>query len=286
MYIKRIILKIIIINFIGFHLFDVKKLNAIIPFYNLPSQKTLKKNSLEIGKTAYQLLYIGQIEESLKLAKLAISLNEKDENLWALLTEAQIANNLLDEALRSIKEGKKINGQIAELYFSESSIFLKQNKISNAKNSLIIGLKLKPKNFTAIFQLGNIFLMEKNYSKALENFDKALKINSTFWQAINNKGLIFFELDKKSLAIEKFKKAISIENNAESTLALAVALQNQNRQESIILAKQALMKNPNYVTYEYREEQLWGIKLQNETENLFKLKELKDDIALAKLYIK
>ena len=222
----------------------------------------------------------------MKLAKLAISLNEKDENLWALLTEAQIANNLLDEALRSIKEGKKINGQIAELYFSESSIFLKQNKISNAKNSLIIGLKLKPKNFTAIFQLGNIFLMEKNYSKALENFDKALKINSTFWQAINNKGLIFFELDKKSLAIEKFKKAISIEKNAESTLALAVALQNQNRQESIILAKQALMKNPNYVTYEYREEQLWGIKLQNETENLFKLKELKDDIALAKLYIK
>ena len=127
--------------------------------------------------------------------------------------------------------------------------------------------------------------MEKNYEKALKEFDKAIKIKKDFWQAINNKGLAYYELDKISLSIISFKKAISLEENAEPLLALASCLQNQDINNAIFLAKKALTKEPNYVEYNYRNEQLWGEKLQNSTKKLFENKELKKEILFAKTKI-
>ncbi len=280
---KKIIKNLIIIQafILNFMFFESTK--AFIPIYNLPDEEILKKNSFVIAKNAYQLLYFGQIKEGLNLAKLAISLNKDDSKLWSLLAEAQIANKLYEDALNSIKEGKLIDPKMSELYFSESSIFIKQNKIKDAQNSLKQGLKFKPDNIDGIFQLGNLYLMEKNFKKSLNSFDDAININPNFWQAFNNKGLIFFELNNIPLAIENFKKAIKIEENAEPLLALAVSIQSENLNESIILAKKALSKNPNYVDYKYREEQLWGQKIQKRTIKLFSSKELKQDIAIAKL---
>ena len=48
------------------------------------------------------------------------------------------------------------------------------------------------------------------------------------------------------------------------------------------LAKKALNKDPNYVDYDYRKEQLWGKKLQNSTEILLKNDELQTDVIFAK----
>ncbi len=126
--------------------------------------------------------------------------------------------------------------------------------------------------------------MEKNYKQALSTYNKIIEIKSNFWQAINNKGLIYFEEDELPLAINNFTKAIEIEKNAESMLALGVSLQNTNIKKAISLAKEALQKNPNYVSFEFREEQLWGEKLQKATEELFKIKELQKNISIANLY--
>ena len=274
---------LIFIKILIFNVFIIGSLEAIIPFYNLPNKDILQKNSFEIAKNAYQLLYFGQIKESLNLSKLAISLNENDPRLWSLLAEAQIANKLYENALNSIKEGKNIDPKMSELYFSESSIFIKQNKIKNAQKSLKKGLNLEPDNINGLFQLGNLYLMEKNFKRSLNIFNEATNIKPTFWQAFNNKGLIFFELNDIPSAIKNFKKAIEIENNAEPLLALAVCIQNENFKESISLAKKALSKDPNYVDNEYRKEQLWGQKIQKQTNILFSSKELKQDIAIAKL---
>jgi len=43
-----------------------------------------------------------------------------------------------------------------------------------------------------------------------------------------------------------------------------------------------LDKDPNYVNYEYRKEQLWGEKLQDSTEILLQNEQLKKDVILAK----
>ena len=279
-----LILKILFLQLFGLNIFQVKKSYAFIPYYNLPSKKFLNINSSKIGKNAYQLLYFGQLKEGLALAKLAISLNPENVNLWALLAEAQINNKLFDDALLSIKKGKLINPLVSELYFAEGSIYLNQNKNQKAKKSLEKGLEIQPENINALFQYGNIFLMEKNYEKAILKYNKILEIKGNFWQAINNKGLINFERNEIQLAIDNFGKAIEIEKNAESMLALGVSLKNSNKQKSILLVREALLKNPNYVSFKFRQEQLWGEKLQKATEELFKIEELKKDVNTANLY--
>ena len=284
MFKKFLIFKILFLHLIGFSFFQVKKLDAFIPHYYLPSKKFLNQHGTEIGKNAYQLLYFRQYKEGLALAKLAISLNSEDVNLWALLAEAQINNKLFDDALLSIEKGKLINPLVSELYFAEGSIYISQNKKQKAKKSLEQGLKIQPKNTNALFQYGNIFLMEKNYKKALSKYNKIIEIKASFWQAINNIGLINFEQDEILLAINNFTKAIEIKNNAESMLALGVSLKDRNKQKAILLVKEALRKNPNYVSYKFREEQLWGKKLQKATEELLKIEELKKDISIANSY--
>ena len=97
--------------------------------------------------------------------------------------------------------------------------------------------------------------------------------------------MAYFEQDKINKSIKFFEKAISIEENAEPLLGLASCLRIEDINTAILLAKKALIKNPNYVEYDYRKEQLWGEKLQLSTEKLFKNDQLQQDIRKAKLKI-
>ena len=282
---KKVLKKIVLLSIICGEFFQIRDLKALIPDYYHPTQKNLSKESLSIGKSAYQLLYFGQIKDSLNLAKLAVKMNQSNETLWTILAEAQIANKLYEDALISLNKAQKIKPKMGEIYFAKSTIYLKQSKIKEAKFALKEGIKIIPRNFRAIFQLGNIYLMEKNYEKAIEEFEKAIAIKKDFWQAINNQGLAYFELDKINLSIVYFEKAIAIEDNAEPLLALASCLRLKNINEAILLAKRALIKEPNYVEYDYRKEQLWGEKLQKSTTKLFQNNQLEKEIILAKTKI-
>jgi len=279
---KKFFKKTIWISFVFFYFFQIAKAQAIVPYYYFPKIKNLEKQSLYIGKNAYQLLYFGQYKESLNLAKLAVKINAKDEKLWLILAEAQIANKEYKNALNSLNKAEQINSNISEIYFAKSNVYLKISQQIKAKNALEKGIKIEPNNHKAIFQLGNILLMEKNYLGAIKLFDKSIKIKPDFWQAINNQGLAYFEKNKVNLAIKLFESAISIEENAEPLLGLASCINIQDNKLAIQLAKKALDKDPRYVNYDYRKEQLWGEKLQSSTEILLQNEQLKKDVILAK----
>jgi len=279
---KKFFKKIICVSLIGFYLLKVEQVQSLIPYYYFPTIKNLEKESLSIGKNAYQLLYFGQYEQSLNLAKLAVNINKKDEKLWLILAEAQIANKLYKKALNSLDKAQKINSNISEIFFAKSNVYLKISQLENAKTALENGLRIEPNNHQAIFQLGNIFLMKKKYSEAIELFDKSIKIKPDFWQAINNNGLAYFETNNINLSIKHFEKAISIQDNAEPLLGLASCLRIKDIKLSVQLAKKALTKNPNYVDYNYRKEQLWGENLQTSTEILLDNNELQRAVILAK----
>ena len=279
---KKFLKKIICVSLLSVCLFKLEKVQSIVPYYYFPTTKNLKKESLSIGKSAYQLLYFGQFEESLNLAKLAVKINTNNEKLWLILSEIQVANKLYKDALNSLNKAEDINPKISEIYFAKSNIYLQISEEKNAKKALKTGLELEPNNHKAIFQLGNISLMEKNYPEAIKLFDKSVKIKPDFWQAINNKGLAYFEKNNLNLSIKLFEKAISIADNAEPLLGLASCLRIKDIELALKLAKEALAKNPNYVNYDYRKEQLWGEKLQNSTEILLQNEQLQKDVILAK----
>jgi hypothetical protein len=91
---KKFFKKILCISLVSFYFLKVEEVKSLVPYYYLPSINNLQKESLSIGKDAYQLLYFGQYEQSLNLAKLAVKINKTDEKLWLILAEAQVANEL------------------------------------------------------------------------------------------------------------------------------------------------------------------------------------------------
>ena len=54
---------------------------------------------------------------------------------------------------------------------------------------------------------------------------------------------------------------------------------------AVSLAKKALIKDPKYVEYNFRKEQLWGEKLQSSTKQLFQNSQLIKAVNLAKTQI-
>ena len=126
------------------------------------------------------------------------------------------------------------------------------------------------------------FLFETDEDKAIKEFEKAITIKPDFWQAINNQGLAYFEINNINLSIKHFENAIAIQENAEPLLGLASCIRVNDMKLAIQLAKKALAKDPKYVNYDYRKEQLWGEKLQASTEILLQNEQLKKDVILAK----
>ena len=279
---KKFLRNLLYIFFISFYFLKIEQVQSLVPYYYLPTKKNLQQESLSIGKNAYQLLYFGQYEQSLSLAKLAIEINKTDETLWLILAEAQVANKLYKNALISLNKAKEINPKNSETYFAKSNIYLKISQFKKAKTSLENALKIESNNHKALFQLGNILLMEKNYSEAIKLFDQSAKIKPDFWQAINNQALAYFEQNSINLSIKLFEKAIAIEDNAEPLLGLASCLRTKDINLALELAIKALNKDANYVSYDYRKEQLWGEKLQESTEILLKRDQLQKYVILAK----
>ena len=128
---KKLLKKTIWIFLICFHFFQIEIVLAIVPYYYFPTIKNLQKQSLYIGKNAYQLLYFGQYEDSLNLAKLAVKINAKDEKLWLILAEAQIANKEYKNALSSLNKAEQIDSNISEIYFAKSNVYLKISSYFN-----------------------------------------------------------------------------------------------------------------------------------------------------------
>ena len=257
---------------------------AFFPKINEPNQKELESTSIQIGRTAIQLIKFGQASEAIKLLELAIKLNPKEASLWITLAEAQVRSEKKNQALLSLSKAIQLKPKEESIYFSKASILIDLNEPQNAKDYIKKGLSINKNSERGYFQLGNTEIMLNNYEQALIAFKKSSKINSNFWQSINNEGLVLYELNNPKEAISKFKSAIAISNDAEPKLALAVVLFSSNTKfiEAINLAKNALKSNPQYIWEDYQAKQLWGKKLQKSAQLLFKTKEMKKVVREAK----
>jgi len=262
--------------YLYFVLTSIKPAKAFIPYIYIPDSNELNKTGVNIGKTAIQILELGQNNEAIQLAELGLTLRPSDYRLWSILAESQRRSGLLKEASISIAKAKEINSGNASLWFAEATIKLQQKETKKALILLRKGLKLDPENAIGYFTLGNCYLMEKDFKASLNSFKKAIKLKPKFWEALNNQGISLFEIGNKKKAITIWRKVITIEENAEPMLALGAALNSlkPGNTESLNLAKKALSQNPNYVSSKHRQEQLWGNELEKATKKLLSRPEM------------
>ena len=150
--------------------------NAFIPYIYEPNPIELKDTGLSIGKTAAQLIHLGQAKEAIRLAELAVKLNPEDERLWSVLAEAQLRRNLISEAETSLGKAKALNPNNAGIWLADASLALKQINPDKAIILINEGLKLDSKNAGAYFQLGNARIIESKNGLALKSYKKALSL--------------------------------------------------------------------------------------------------------------
>ena len=256
---------------------------ALTPYVYTPSSQELEGAGVGIGRTAAQLLRLGQPEEAASLAALAVRLQPNDERLWSVLAEAQLRSDQLKAAAGSLAKAKALKPGKAGLWFAEASIALRDERPDDAISLLDEGLRLDPKNAGAYFDLGNAHIMQSDLRKALKAFEQATSIKPSFWEALNNQALVLFEMGNTPEAIKRWRSVLSIKRNAEPMLALAAALNKQTPgdEESIELARKALAEDPNYVLPGHQENQLWGSKLRKATDVLLTQPSLRGDVERA-----
>lgn len=258
-------------------------MKALVPSVYLPSSQALEGSALGIGRTATQLLGLGQPQEAVRLSALAVRLRPNDARLWAVLAEAQLRSKQPKPAAISLARAKQLDPTNAGLWFAEASLALRDNRPDEAIPLLNQGLTLDPKNPSAYFDLGNARVMQTDYRAALSAFEKASELKPTFWEALNNQAIVLFEMGNTSEAIQRWRRVLSIERNAEPMLALAAALNQQKPgdNEALSMARQALQKDPNYVLPEHQKQQLWGLQLRTATQNLLTNRVLQDAVERA-----
>ena len=256
---------------------------AFIPYIYLPTPEERRGSSIGIGRTAAQLLQLGQSREAAQLAALAVRLQPDDERLWSVLAEAQLRSNQLEGASRSLARAKALNPDKAGLWFAEAAIALRSERPDEAINLIRRGLQLDPSNASAYFDLGNARILQKNLPSALDAFEQATSLKPSFWEALNNQALVLYEMGNRDEAILRWRKVLAIDNNPEPMLALAAALHRRGgaEDEALKLAQQALAANPNYVLPFHQVEQLWGLQIRNATADLLMRSELRETVERA-----
>jgi len=256
---------------------------ALVPTVYVPSSAELQGSAIGIGRTAAQLLGLGQPEEAARLAALAVRLRPNDERLWAVLAEAQLRSKQLKPAANSLARAKQLNPKNAGLWFAEASLALRDNRPGDAIPLLDQGLQLDSTNASAYFDLGNARIMQKQYRPALKAFEKASALKPSFWEAVNNQAIVLFEMGNTREAIQRWRRVLTIERNAEPMLALAAALNREtpNDDEALKLARKALQQDPNYVLPAHQKQQLWGLNLRLAARDLLKNPKLRDAVERA-----
>ena len=257
---------------------------AVIPTVYVPTAQELKGSSLGIGRTAAQLLQMGQAKEAAQLAALAVRLDPRNERLWSVLAEAQLRSDQLEAASTSLARAKALNPTKAGLWFAEAAIALRAEQPNDAVPLIERGLELDPDNASAYFDLGNARIMQGNLGAALSSFERATALRPDFWEALNNQALVLFERGDINEAIRRWRQVLSLEQNPEPMLALAAALHQKGsaRQEAVTLASRALAGEPNYVLEGHQSEQLWGVKIRRAAAILLAVPDLNASVERAK----
>jgi tetratricopeptide (TPR) repeat protein len=256
---------------------------AVVPYVYVPSSEELTGSAIGIGRTAAQLLQMGQPKEAAKLAALAVRLDPQDERLWSVLAEAQLRSDDLDEASQSLARAKELNPDKAGLWFAQGALALRDERPEEAIPLIERGLELDPKIAAGYFDLGNAHIMLDDLSSALTSFERATNLKPDFWEALNNQALVLYEMGNADEAIRRWRSVLTIEENAEPLLALAAALHQQGIDSDIPMkmARKALNQEPNYVLTPHQVEQLWGVKIRQATARLLALPEMASSVERA-----
>jgi tetratricopeptide (TPR) repeat protein len=258
---------------------------AVVPYTPTIDFVTLREQGIALAQQAAQLIQFQQFPLAQRYASLAAQLAPDDYRVWLVLADTDLRTNDIDGAIVSLNKAESLGAKDPAIQFALGTAYIRKKEYDKAIAQIRAGLAVKPNSPAALFDLGNAFLLQGKSTDALSTFGKAVQLKADFWEAINNMGIVSYEEGKTQAALDYWQRAITLSKKAaEPVLARASALyQEGQREEAIAQAKEALQSDGQYADIAFLKDQLWGKRLIQATEELFKDPKLQQVVQDARL---
>ncbi|MDZ7372809.1 MAG: tetratricopeptide repeat protein [candidate division KSB1 bacterium] len=189
-------------------------------------------------------LELEKLEDAVRYADLAISLDEESAEAWqnralaldrlrdlsgALsayrkVVEKEPANaavfllmgrvlrrlGQLEEAAEALDQGLELDPENPELLFEKSLVLIRQERREEALPYLEGAVRRNPKHHAAYFHLANALNRMGRVEEALHYYELVVRLRPEYPEAWNNRGIALSKLGKTKKAIESYLKAITL----------------------------------------------------------------------------
>ena len=257
---------------------------ALLPYTPLVKADQFEEKGIDLTQQVEYMLRFrlddAGVSSAVSMARLATQLAPNRVESWRVLGLLYAQQKQTEQSITALQKAVSLDAKDPVNHFLLGRIYFQKGEYTKAQTSLEQGLKIKPDYKEALFDLGNTRFKLGKLPEAIAAQQKALDIDKKFWPAINNIGLINYEQGNLAEAVKSWQEAITIDNKqAEPQLALAVALYKQGKQEEAYkTAKAALTLDGQYADLTFLKENLWGDKILEDTETLFKTPQMESMI--------
>ena len=213
------------------------------------------------------LMGAGQVEQGLKLLKVALELDMRQGQYWLSYIEALLKVGKVTEAKAALEQGKQfgVSGPLfAEIVlrlderikglalnatlFAEAERYLKAGQLVQAERLCHQILSLDAGHAASLHLLGLVAYKTGRSARAVEMFNRAIALDAAVAQYHFNLGDAHMAQGLVTEAISDFQCALAIDSNyAEALVNLAYAHKVQGRHiEAITCCEAALSIEPDY----------------------------------------
>lgn len=158
-----------------------------------------------ISETALSLKIPNAYENAKSAYTNALVLNPKNPALYLSLARIEASQDNLVEAQKYIGKALEIKQNYIEAIFLLSQIQVSQGRLGEAINSVKVASQINPTNPLIFFQLGLLHYNNRDYRSAVESFTQALNLNSGYANARYFLGISYTRLGNIADAIEQFE---------------------------------------------------------------------------------
>lgn len=182
------------------------KRTLVIEPYNIAALKLLGFDQFKLARYGDAVLTYRQL----------IKLTPKDMAAWNNLGAALQQSGDIDDALATINETGKLQGegpQLASLHRAAGYIYLKKgdaDSLKMAREEYLLAVKENSQDASSYNGLGQVAQKEGKLEEALADFQKAVSVNPKFSDAFNNEGVIYERKGDDTQAIAAYRKALTI----------------------------------------------------------------------------
>jgi len=242
---------------------------AVVPHLPPIEPEQLEQQGLILAQEAAQLAQIQQFELALPRAQLAAQLANDTPEVWLLLGRLYLQVDELQTSVAALEKARSLDPEDPAALFDLGTVYFRLEDYQKSVDYIESGLDTSPGVVGAWFDLANAYYMLNQYDKAIDHYSEAVDLEDGFWPAVNNIGLVLYEQGDIEDAIAYWEDAVELTDSqeAEPQMAIAVALFTQGKQgQALDQAIAALSIDPRYTDLEFLEENLWGAKLLQQTE--------------------